>query len=288
MIFSMTGYASLEQEINHGVLVLELRSVNHRYLELQLKLDDNVRMFEPQVRELISSRLKRGKVECRISLVHRAAEQRQVQLDDTVLQQLAQMTVSVQRHFPESRPLSVADILRWPGVILGEGTDHEALAAAIQDSLLKLVQRMTEARAREGIKLKAIILERLAEMEGLVAKVRPLLPEQVKIYQERLTAKLKEALGATDEERVRQELTIFAQRIDVDEELSRLGAHIEEVKRILEAGSPAGKQLDFLMQELNREANTLASKSVSTEVSQVAMALKLLIEQMREQVQNIE
>ncbi len=288
MIFSMTGYASLEQEINHGVLVLELRSVNHRYLELQLKLDDNVRMFEPQVRELISSRLKRGKVECRISLVHRAAEQRQVQLDDTVLQQLAQMTVSVQRHFPESRPLSVADILRWPGVILGEGTDHEALAAAIQDSLLKLVQRMTEARAREGIKLKAIILERLAEMEGLVAKVRPLLPEQVKIYQERLTAKLKEALGATDEERVRQELTIFAQRIDVDEELSRLGAHIEEVKRILEAGSPAGKQLDFLMQELNREANTLASKSVSTEVSQIAMALKLLIEQMREQVQNIE
>lgn len=288
MIFSMTGYASLEQEINHGVLVLELRSVNHRYLELQLKLDDNVRMFEPQVRELISSRLKRGKVECRISLVHRAAEQRQVQLDDTVLQQLAQMTVSVQRHFPESRPLSVADILRWPGVILGEGTDHEALAAAIQDSLLKLVQKMTEARAREGIKLKAIILERLAEMEGLVAKVRPLLPEQVKIYQERLTAKLKEALGATDEERVRQELTIFAQRIDVDEELSRLGAHIEEVKRILEAGSPAGKQLDFLMQELNREANTLASKSVSTEVSQIAMALKLLIEQMREQVQNIE
>lgn len=288
MIFSMTGYASLEQEINHGVLVLELRSVNHRYLELQLKLDDNVRMFEPQVRELISSRLKRGKVECRISLVHRASEQRQVQLDDTVLQQLAQMTVSVQRHFPESRPLSVADILRWPGVILGEGTDHEALAAAIQDSLLKLVQKMTEARAREGSKLKAIILERLAEMEGLVAKVRPLLPEQVKIYQERLTAKLKEALGATDEERVRQELTIFAQRIDVDEELSRLGAHIEEVKRILEAGSPAGKQLDFLMQELNREANTLASKSVSTEVSQVAMALKLLIEQMREQVQNIE
>jgi uncharacterized protein (TIGR00255 family) len=288
MIFSMTGYASLEQEVSHGVLVLELRSVNHRYLELQLKLDDNVRMFEPQVRELINQRLKRGKVECRISLAHRTSEQRQVQLDDTVLQQLAQMTVSVQRHFPESRPLSVADILRWPGVISGEGADHEALAAAIRDSLLKLVQQMTEARAREGIKLKAIILDRLAEMEGLVARVRPLLPEQVKIYQERLYGKLQEALGSVDDERIRQELTIFAQRIDVDEELSRLGAHIEEVKRILEAGSPAGKQLDFLMQELNREANTLASKSVSTEVSQVAMALKLLIEQMREQVQNIE
>jgi len=288
MIFSMTGYASLEQEVGHGVLVLELRSVNHRYLELQLKLDDNVRMFEPQVRELIGQRLKRGKVECRISLAQRDTEQRQVQLDDTVLQQLAQMMVSVQRHFPESRPLSVADILRWPGVVSGEGIDHEALSIAIRESLMKLVQQMTEARAREGAKLKAIIVDRLAEMETLVDRVRPLLPEQVNIYRERLYGKLQDAMGSADDERIRQELTIFAQRIDVDEELSRLGAHIEEVKRILEAGSPAGKQLDFLMQELNREANTLASKSVSTEVSQAAMALKLLIEQMREQVQNIE
>ncbi|MPS47388.1 YicC/YloC family endoribonuclease [Methylobacillus sp.] len=288
MIFSMTGYASLEQEVSHGVLVLELRSVNHRYLELQLKLDDNVRMFEPQVRELIGQRLKRGKVECRISLAQRDTEQRQVQLDDTVLQQLAQMMVSVQRHFPESRPLSVADILRWPGVVSGEGIDHEALSIAIRESLMKLVQQMTKARAREGAKLKAIIVDRLAEMETLVDRVRPLLPEQVNIYRERLYGKLQDALGSADDERIRQELTIFAQRIDVDEELSRLGAHIEEVKRILEAGSPAGKQLDFLMQELNREANTLASKSVSTEVSQAAMALKLLIEQMREQVQNIE
>ncbi|ABE48317.1 YicC/YloC family endoribonuclease [Methylobacillus flagellatus] len=288
MIFSMTGYASLEQEVSHGVLVLELRSVNHRYLELQLKLDDNVRMFEPQVRELIGQRLKRGKVECRISLAQRDTEQRQVQLDDTVLQQLAQMMVSVQRHFPESRPLSVADILRWPGVVSSEGIDHEALSIAIRESLMKLVQQMTEARAREGAKLKAIIVDRLAEMETLVDRVRPLLPEQVNIYRERLYGKLQDAMGSADDERIRQELTIFAQRIDVDEELSRLGAHIEEVKRILEAGSPAGKQLDFLMQELNREANTLASKSVSTEVSQAAMALKLLIEQMREQVQNIE
>ncbi|SNR81773.1 TIGR00255 family protein [Methylobacillus rhizosphaerae] len=288
MIYSMTGYASVEHEVSNGVLVLELRSVNHRYLELQLKLDDNVRIFEPQIRELISTRLKRGKVECRINLAHRAVEQRQVQLDETVLHQLAQMTVSVQRHFPESRPLSVSDILRWPGVVLGESADPEALGSAIRDSLLEAVKQMTEARAREGVKLKTIILDRLAEMEVLVGKVRPVLPEQVKAYQERLTAKLREVFGVADEERIRQELTIFAQRIDVDEELSRLGAHVAEVKRILEVGSPAGKQLDFLMQELNREANTLASKSVSTEVSQAAMTLKLLIEQMREQVQNIE
>ncbi|MCB5189095.1 YicC family protein [Methylobacillus caricis] len=288
MIFSMTGYASLEREVASGVLLLELRSVNHRYLELHLKLDDNVRMFEPQVRELISARLGRGKVECRISLMQRNSDQRQAQLDDNVLQQLAQMTVSVQRHFPESRPLSVADILRWPGVMLSDAADHEALAEAIKESLMQALQDMTGSRAREGIKLKALIHSRLAEMEVLVAQVRPLLPAQLKVYQERLSAKLQEALKSVDEERVRQELTIFAQRIDVDEELSRLGAHIEEVKRILEAGSPAGKRLDFLMQELNREANTLGAKSVSTEVSQVSMALKLLIEQMREQIQNIE
>ena len=288
MIFSMTGYASLEQEVANGVLVLELRSVNHRYLELQLKLDDNVRSFEPLVRELMTTHLKRGKVECRISLAQRHAETRQAHLDEHVLQQLAQMTVSVQRHFPESRPLSVADILRWPGVMLGDAQDNEALALAIQQSLLKALQQMTDARAREGNKLKVIILERLAEIEAQVAKVRPLLPSQMQLYQERLAAKLRDALNGVDEERVRQELVIFAQRIDVDEELSRLGAHVAEVKRILEAGSPAGKQLDFLMQELNREANTLGSKSVSTEVSQAAMALKLLIEQMREQIQNIE
>lgn len=288
MIFSMTGYASLEREVANGVLVLELRSVNHRYLELQLKLDDNVRSFEPLVRELMTTHLKRGKVECRLSLAQRNVESRQAQLDEHVLQQLAQMTVSVQRHFPESRPLSVADILRWPGVMLGEAQDSQALALAIQESLLQALQQMTDARAREGSKLKQIILERLAEIEAQVAKVRPLLPSQMQIYQERLATKLRDALNGVDEERVRQELVIFAQRIDVDEELSRLGAHVVEVKRILEAGSPAGKQLDFLMQELNREANTLGSKSVSTEVSQAAMALKLLIEQMREQIQNIE
>ena len=147
---------------------------------------------------------------------------------------------------------------------------------------------MTASRAREGSKMKVLILERLAEAEKLVATVKPLLPLQIKVYQERLTAKLQEALKSVDEDRVRQELVLFAQRIDVDEELTRLTAHVSEVKRILDADQAAGKRLDFLMQELNREANTLGSKSVSTEVSQVSMGLKVLIEQMREQIQNIE
>ena len=166
--------------------------------------------------------------------------------------------------------------------------DDGQLAEEIKNSLTQVLEDMSASRAREGAKMKALILERLAEAEQLVATVKPLLPMQVKAYQEKLTAKLQEALKSVDEDRVRQELVLFAQKIDVDEELTRLTAHVSEVKRILDADQAAGKRLDFLMQELNREANTLGSKSVSTEVSQVSMGLKVLIEQMREQIQNIE
>ncbi|HLD09188.1 MAG TPA: YicC/YloC family endoribonuclease [Methylophilaceae bacterium] len=288
MIYSMTGFAALERETTNGVLIVELRSVNHRYLELQLKLDDSLRGFEPLVRELVTAKLGRGKVECRLSLMQRVDQARQAELDDSVLQQLAKMTAKAQQHFPQSQPLSVADILRWPGVVMSDGTDNAMLADEIREGLTQALQELADSRSREGAKLKILILERLADMEKLVEQVKPLLPLQIKAYQERLTAKLQEAMKSLDEERIRQELIMFAQRIDVDEELTRLTAHLQEVKRILGADSAAGKRLDFLMQELNREANTLGSKSVSTEVSQVSMTLKVLIEQMREQIQNIE
>ncbi len=288
MIYSMTGYAALERETALGVLVLELRAVNHRYLELQLKLDENLRSFEPLVREQIAARLGRGKVECRLSLMQRSSPGTTTRLDAAVLQELAQMSAVVQQHFPQSQPLTVADILRWPNVIVGERLDQAALTNEIQAIIAQALEQMLASRAREGEKLKAIIEERLREIEQRVAEVRPLLPAQVKAYQDKLTAKLQEAMQSHDEERLRQEVTLFAQRIDVDEELERLTAHVSEVRRILKAGGAAGKRLDFLMQELNREANTLGSKSFSTEISQVAMALKVLIEQMREQIQNIE
>jgi len=288
MIFSMTGFAASERAITNGVLIVELRSVNHRYLELQLKLDDNLRAFEPLVRELVMAKLGRGKVECRLSLMQRIDQASQAELDDSILQQLAKMTTRIQQHFPQSQPLSVADILHWPGVVMSDGTDNAMLGDEIRVSLTQVLQELADSRSREGAKLKAQILQRLADMEKLLEQVKPLLPLQIKAYQERLTAKLQEAMKSLDEERIRQELILFAQRIDVDEELTRLSAHIGEVKRILDADSAAGKRLDFLMQELNREANTLGSKSVSTEVSQVSMAFKVLIEQMREQIQNIE
>jgi uncharacterized protein (TIGR00255 family) len=294
MTFSMTGFASLEREIANGILVIELRAVNHRYLELQMKLDDSLRSYEPMVRELIAARLGRGKVECRMSLIQRAATNKQVELDSAVLEQLVAMSETVQQSFPQSQSLTVAEILRWPGVLkndsslLSDEASADILLEDVRTNLNQVLQDLSDSRAREGGKLKALILERLAEMEKLVAKIKPLLPLQVKLYQERLTAKLADAMKNVDEDRVRQELILFAQRIDVDEELTRLTAHISEVKRILEDNAAAGKRLDFLMQELNREANTLGSKSVSTEVSQVSMNLKVLIEQMREQIQNIE
>ena len=288
MIYSMTGFASLERQMTNGVLVIELRSVNHRYLELHMKLDEHLRSFEPLVREMIAAKLGRGKVECRMSLVQRGGAEKVLVVDEGVLSQLSVVANQIQQRFPDSQALSVSEILHWPGVVQNPHADNDALLEDIKNSLNQILEEMTASRAREGSKMKTLILTRLAEAEALVATVKPLLPLQIKAYQERLTTKLQEALKSVDEDRVRQELVLFAQKIDVDEELTRLTAHISEVKRILDADQAAGKRLDFLMQELNREANTLGAKSVSTEVSQVSMSLKVLIEQMREQIQNIE
>jgi uncharacterized protein (TIGR00255 family) len=288
MIRSMTGFAALEREIADGILIVELRSVNHRYLELQLKLDDNVRIFEPLVRELISARMGRGKVECRISLMQRPDTDEETQLSDLALQRLRKVADEIHKQFPQSAPLTIAEILRWPGVLISQDAHHEVLAQEIRSSMDQVLQDMGGSREREGTKLKAMVLERLAGMRQIIEQVKPLLPQQIKAYQEKLTSKLREALQGIGEERIAQEIAIFAQRIDVDEELTRLTAHMGEVERILADDAAAGKRLDFLMQELNREANTLGSKSVSIEVSRAAMELKVLIEQMREQIQNIE
>lgn len=288
MICSMTGFAALERETAEGILIIELRSVNHRYLELQMKLDENVRTFEPLVRELITAKLGRGKVECRMSLIPALDSTQQIQPNPVALQRLRQLADGVQQQFPQNQPLSIAEILHWPGVLVSQGINQEALADEIRTGLTKVLQDMSSSRAREGAKLKTMILERLDSMEKIIAGVRPMLPIQIKAYQERLIAKLQETLASISEERLSQELALFMQRVDVDEELTRLEAHMGEVRRILDADAAAGKRLDFLMQELNREANTLGSKSVSLEVSHASMELKVLIEQMREQIQNIE
>ncbi len=288
MTFSMTGFAALEQPLDNATLLLELRAVNSRYLDLHFKLDENLRSLEPVIRELIGAHLSRGKIECKINLIQRSQSNQAMRLDEPLMQQLAAIGVQTQVHFPQSLPLTVADILRWPGVVLNDMLSQDTLAEDVKRLVHQGLQDLNASRAREGEKLKALILDRLGQIELLVAKVKPLLPALSKEYQAKLVNKLQESLKNVDQERIAQELVLFAQRIDVDEELTRLTAHISEVKRILNSDAPAGKRLDFLMQELNREANTLGSKSVSVQTTQVSMELKVLIEQMREQIQNIE
>ena len=288
MIYSMTGFAVAEAKLPSGTLNLELRSVNHRYLEIQFRMADEFRALEPALRELISKHLSRGKVECRLSYMPIAEAGHTLQINHSLFEQLLAFNREVQSHLPTSASLSVGEILRWPGIM---GT-QEPIETNLSTSGISLLQTaladMSGTRAREGEKLKAMLAERVAQMYVLIATVLPLLPKLMAGYQEKLASRLRDVLASGDDERVRQELALFAQKIDVDEELSRLQAHLSEVSRILESGGAVGKRLDFLMQELNREANTLGSKSVATETSRISMELKVLIEQMREQIQNIE
>ena len=292
MILSMTGYATAGAELDSGSLTLELRAVNHRYLDIQLRMPDELRSVESALREAIGAQLQRGKVECRINYAARDA-QGGAALNRDLLQQLAAWSREVQNALPDARPLNVADVLRWNGVLETPSASADELRAALLGLLQEVLQEFSASRAREGEKLKDFLLQRVEKIEALRNGVMPHDPAAIAAYEQKLTARLREALqgvAAQDalDERVRQEITLFASKIDVDEELSRLASHLGEIRRILAQGGAVGKRLDFLMQELNREANTLGSKSVDAEVSRSAMEMKILIEQMREQIQNLE
>jgi len=288
MIYSMTGYAAKTREVAGGSLHLELRSVNSRFLDIHFRIVDDLRVLEPALREAITAKLARGKVELRLNLVASQSQNRQLAINTDLLTQLQALEGQVRQTLPNAAALSVAEVLRWPGMLGEPEVDTAALHAAVQATLKEALEDFTASRAREGAKLAAMIQERVDKIRATVTAVAPLIPQAQAAYQDKLKQRLVEALGSADDERVRQEVVLYATRIDVDEELSRLQAHLTEVERILKAGGNAGKRLDFLMQELNREANTLGSKSVLSEVSKASMDLKLLIEQMREQIQNIE
>ncbi|ADE10642.1 YicC/YloC family endoribonuclease [Sideroxydans lithotrophicus] len=288
MIYSMTGFAAVSTELDSGSLTLELRSVNHRYLDLQLRMPDELRTLEPILREAISAQISRGKAECRINLASRHSAQQPARMNQVLLEQLSAWSAQVREMLPDARELSVADVLRWDGVLESPALSAETLHDNLHALLQKALQDFAAARQREGEKLKSFLLERVVQIETLRAAVAPRIPSAITAYEAKLRTRLLEALGSDDDERVRQEITLYASKIDVDEELSRLQTHLAEVRRVLDKGGAVGKRLDFLMQELHREANTLGSKSVDAEVSRAAMDIKILIEQMREQVQNIE
>ena len=288
MIHSMTGYAVQSRDIGRGTLHLELRSVNSRYLDINFRINEDLRLLEPLLRERITARLNRGKVECRANLLPTTAAPRELALNAGLLGQLRELQQSVRGQLPDAQPLSVADVLRWPGMLGDDSLPADTLLAEASTLIDAALDEFLATRAREGEKLATSIFERVARMRELVAAAGPRLPLVLADYQERLAAKLREVLSNGDEDRIRTEVGLFAARIDVAEEITRLSTHLDEVERVVKKGGAAGKRLDFLMQELNREANTLASKSVSTEITAIGVELKLLIEQIREQVQNLE
>jgi len=288
MIHSMTGYATVAVDTPRGRLGLELRSVNGRFLDLQFRIVEELRVHEPLLREMFSARLARGKVDCRLQFAPGAAATQRATLNADALAELARLAAEAKRAVPDAAPLRVADVLRWPGVMSEDAPSEAETRERIEQLATRALDELVAARAREGAKLAEAIRARVAEMRERVAEAAPLVPQAIAAYQEKIAQRLRDALGSADDDRVRAELALFGTRVDVDEELTRLVTHLDEVLRVLGQRGPAGKRLDFLAQELNREANTLASKAASQGLAEAALALKLLVEQMREQVQNIE
>ena len=288
MIQSMTAFARESAPLNEGVLTVELRTVNHRYLDCTFKLPDALRVMEPRLRDEAGKALARGKLECLVRLQAHQGNTATYRIDDQRLTDLLQAVDALQKQLREPAPVNALQILQFPGVYAQAEETNEALQQAASTLFSEALKNLQDTREREGQKLAGLVLDRLSQVELEVEATRKVLPELREQQKKRLLTRIEDLGVDADPVRIEQELVFLAQRADVDEELDRLDAHISEVRRALQKGGPCGRRLDFLMQELNREANTLSSKSQSSETTQNAVELKVLIEQMREQIQNIE
>jgi uncharacterized protein (TIGR00255 family) len=288
MIASMTGFARRESSGAWGTLVCELRSVNHRFLEAGFRLPDELRSTEGELRARLTRQLRRGKVDCSMSYRRSVASEGVLEVDSVALERLLAAAELVSRGVRERTHLNPFDVLRWPGVLREDGAGGEQLLAAAYAVFGATLEDLVAARAREGARLRELLEQRCTQLETLVEAVRARLPEVQVRVRARLDERLAEFGVSVDRERLEQELALLLQRLDVDEELERLAGHISEVRRVIGGSEPAGRRLDFLMQELNREANTLSSKSQDLETTRTAVDMKVVIEQMREQVQNAE
>ena len=288
MIASMTGFARRETTGAWGTLVCELRSVNHRFLEAGFRLPDELRSAEGELRARLAQKVRRGKVDCSMSYRRPTGAAGVLEVDALALERLLAAAQTVARALHTPSTVNVFDVLRWPGVLREESVTGEPLLAAAGALFSTTLDELTATRAREGQRLRELLEQRCTALEGLIGAVRARLPEVQARARARLAERLAELTAAIDHERLEQELALLLQRLDVDEELERLTGHVAEVRRVIGAGEPAGRRLDFLMQELNREANTLSSKSQDLETTRCAVDMKVVIEQMREQVQNAE
>ena len=287
MPHSMTAYARASGEEDWGSLSWEIRSVNHRYLEAGFRLPETLRDLEIPLREKLRKALGRGKIDCSLQLnLNRETEG--VEVDTDKAQQYIDASRAIADMMDDPQQVSPVDILKWPGVLVEREVDSEALKARALGLFSQAVDQLIESRAVEGEKLQAFILQRVDAIGEETAKVRALLPEILAAQAQRINDKVADLQVDIETERLEQEIVLIAQKADVDEELDRLDAHLEEIRQVFKRKEPIGRRLDFLMQELNREANTLSSKSIATGTTQIAVELKVLIEQMREQIQNIE
>ena len=296
----MTGYAVATSESAAGTLTIEIKSVNSRFLDLQFRINDDLRALEPDLRAAVMAAITRGKVEVRLSFGRKAAVAGTQALNQALLLELARLQGEIGQHFVSAPVLTVAELLRWPGVIEEAQVGQESLQADVALLGVRTVAAFVESRRREGAALETVLLSRIEAMEAIVKRITPLIPQVVAAFQQKAVERMQDALGLACQgsnsansrqdamERIRQEVILYGIRIDVAEELARLSAHLTETRHILKKGGQVGKRLDFMMQELNREANTLGAKASVKELADASMDLKLLIEQMREQVQNLE
>ena len=287
MIYSMTAFARSEVKKDWGTAVWEIRSVNQRYLETYFRLPEQFRSLEPLLRDRFRKRLQRGKVECALRFTANDAAVTKLTLNEELAKQVLHAADWVQSH-GQSTGVNPLDVLRWPGVIAAEEADMDAIQADLLAGLDKAMDDFITARGDEGENLKSLIEQRLDAIEVEAKKVAGRMPEILNWQRERILTRFEEAKLELDAARIEQEMILLAQKVDVAEELDRLNSHVGETRKILNKGGACGRRLDFMMQEFNRESNTLGSKSISTEITQSAVELKVLIEQMREQIQNIE
>ena len=283
----MTAFAANEAEFKNFVLSCELRSVNHRYLDVSIKLPERFRFAETDIRSLISAKISRGKIECSLTLKKQSGRQ-SIVIDHEAVAALIAATKSIEQQMTSSQSFSALDVLAFPGIQQDTELDKNELSQDINKLLIATVAHLTETREREGKQLKYLIEDRCVKIQDNIVAARQKMPEVQAALRKKLTDRILELAIQPDFDRLEQELVYLAQKLDISEELDRLATHVKEVQRVLDQPEPVGRRLDFLMQELNREANTLGSKSTDKDLTQIAIELKVLIEQIREQVQNIE
>jgi len=289
MIYSMTAFARVQREDSWGNLTCEVRSINHRYLEIGLHLPEPLRVFDMAVRERIRQKIKRGKIECAVRLQRPAdATGSMLEINESYAKELCAAAESISAYLQNPSPVNPADILRFSGVLEAREMNFEQLEGELFLLIDQAIDELVSARAREGDELKSLFLQRMDAMQQEIAKVRQVLPNIMTAQREKILRRFNDIKLELDQTRLEQEMVMFAQKIDVAEELERTETHISEVRRVLKQGGPIGRRMDFLLQELNREANTLGSKSTDTVTTHTAIEMKVLIEQVREQVQNIE